>query len=52
MAFQCATQWSKFREGYVPKAGGCVPKWDAVSVLKYALVGMYFLTRIQENEMP
>ena len=37
VAFQCGTQWSKFREGYVPKAGGCVPKWDAVSMLKYAL---------------
>ena len=38
VAFQCGTQWSKFREGYVPKAGGCVPKWDAVSMLKYALL--------------
>ena len=23
--------------GYVPRLGGCVPKWDAVSALKYAL---------------
>ena len=23
--------------GYVPRRGGCVPEWDAVSALKYAL---------------
>ena len=37
MTFQCGTQWSKFCQGYVPKAGDCVPKWDAVSMLKHAL---------------
>ena len=23
--------------GYVPRRGGCVPEWDAVRALKYAL---------------
>ena len=31
------TQWSKIRRGCVPTARGCVAKWDAVSMLKYAL---------------
>ena len=30
-------QWPKMRKGYVPTRKGCVPKWDAVSMLKYAL---------------
>ena len=38
VTFQCGTQWSKCREGYVPKAGDCVPKWNAVSVLNYVLL--------------
>ena len=55
--FIFGTQWSKISRAYVPRTWACVPKWDAVSTLKYALGSVYvnmsvFTNKVQSGTQP